>query len=270
MCASLNRSLAGSISSGKVFARMQFVREHIESLSRDLNYATSPAVIQSALRVREIGEKVRNYLKSQFPKHKTGLRRKSSKVREGWIARFYSAGTQYRGVASGGGSLWGFYLEHKAEEDEHVRVILKSVEHGANPHMIWPGVDPRAKNRWLKDGQEPRKALRWGIPIKKGKEGRQVMSRGHLVGGTPSYGYLAKTQKYADALLARNGSLLEDELTRVIQKGARLRPYALGATTGAGDILEDAVSGENISSLLANAASPLDAIRSARKRRGGK
>lgn len=248
-------SIASDVRRGRTFVRFQFDRDDINSLVADLNYATTPAVIQNAAKVRDYGRKVRDFLKANFPKHKTGARKRSSDIREGWRVEFYSAATSFGGAISSASSLWGFYLTHKSEQNKKVRTILNTIDQGSIAHMIYPGSDPRAKT------PSDKLALKWSPG-----GGRGRMSKGHEVGGVRGYNYLAKTEKFASSLLAIHGNLLEDELFRITSKGSRLKKYALGASAGSGETIEDAVSSQSIISALLSQQSPLGAVKTLKTR----
>lgn len=248
MCAS-PIGFSSDIRNGRTFVRFQFSTQDIKSLTADLNFATTPAVIRSAAQVREYGRSVRDYLKSSYPENTGSRQRKSLRLKEGWRVEFYSAATVYGGVISSAASLWGFYLYHKAESSARVRTILSSLENGSRGYTIHAD---EAKSLMFPTSYPPNgefgHAKSANIPARSGK------------------GYLEKTGQYAEKLLAKHGGYLEDALQQIVEKGSRLRQFDLGASTSSGETLEDDVSATAIATLVENQNNPLGAVRNARIR----
>lgn len=267
-------SFARSISSGRVFARFEFNKKDLDPLVEDLNYVTMPGVVGAAADIRGAGNKVLAYLKANFPDRgtsslrvsrvlgrrkfgRTGFRpvkRRSLRLKEGWRVNFYATSPINTKGATRGTSLLGFYIDHRQANRDRIRTILASLESGSRPYTIRP---KRKKSLFFPesypDGMEGVSAMYAHIPARKG------------------FGFLRKTEDYADSLLAAHGSLLENELQRVIEKGKRFKQIALGQgmksepTAAVSDALES-IGEQAASTTLSKAKSPLKAIRTLKKR----
>lgn len=257
-------TFSSDVRSGRTFVRFRFAKEDVTALVEDLNYATTPAVIQEAAQVREYGRKVLEYLKANFPsenrspraallrkgrRYDTIAARKPLGLREGWRVSFYSAATVYGGQVSSGASLWGFYIGHKLAKSERIQTILKSLESGSRPYTIAPVT-----------------AEVLAFPAAYPPNGENVFAKRADIPARKGYAFLEKTEAYADNLLARHGSTLEDELQRIVEKGTRLKKLALGVTPSSGNVLDSMSDAASVGDALASQKNPLGAIRTLKRR----
>lgn len=235
-------SVARGVASGQTFVHFRFNESDINGLVSDLNYATTPAVVQSAARVREYGENVLEYLKRRFPSKGSGTGA-TTNLRAGWRVKFYSGATRYAGTVASTASLWGFYIEHRRQRSERVSTILNSLEFGSRAYTIRPT-----------NG----KALL--VPKAYPARGGSIFATKADIPSRKGYGFMQSTAEFADRLLVKHGSLLEDEMHRIIEKGARLKQLQLGATSSSGDVLEAAAEAPEVISALAKQKNPLKAL----------
>lgn len=266
-------SFSRSVSSGRVFARFEFNQDDIDPLVEDLNYVTTPGVIESAADLRGAGKQVLAFLKANFPDRNAqqGTRslaaakiaarggvaapiKRPLNLKAGWRVNFYSAASVSGNGVSGGTSLLGFYIDHKLQDRARVRTILASLESGSRAYTIRP---KRKKSLLFPDGYPD------------GQEG--VFAKEAHIPARAGFGYMKKTEDYADSLLAAHGSTLEDALADIIEKGKRLKVSALGQaadsepTSTVSDALEQ-LGEESASTILTRAKSPLKALKTLKKR----
>lgn len=262
-------SFSRSVSSGRVFARWEADNQTWDPLVESLNYVTTPGVIESAADVRGAGRKVLAFLKAQYPTRSGALGadrlmgssrlsklryaakpRRSLNLAAGWRVNFYSASTVNGKGAAGGSSLLGFYIDHRLQERARVRTIIASLESGSRGYRIYP-VRARALL----------------IPSR----GGHAFSEHANIPSRRGFGFLRKTEEYADSLLAAHGSLLEQELARIIEKGHRMKLSTLSAAsdnepTEAISSALEALGEESAIRTLSRAKSPLKAIRTLKKK----
>jgi hypothetical protein len=254
-------SFERSLSSGRVFARVEFVKKDIDSFVEDLQYAALPGTIESAAKIREAGSKVLAFLKSNYPKESSATAasrdidgKDPSGIVDGWRVKFYSAGF----LRSGTASLLGFYIDHRNSASARVRMIIASLESGSRRYTI------RAKR--------PRKMLRfWAGGMSEDSD--VAFAREVVIPARRGFGFLKKTEDFASSLEVAHGSMLENEIAAVIEKGKRFRtaPLSQSAVESEGisaRVAEAAstIGARNISGLLSSQRSPLGKVMTLKKR----
>lgn len=208
--AATSYSIARSAKSGKVFARFEFDAQQAESLAADLSYATTPEAIASATRLRQIAKAVGDYLYRVHPvspkgSEKSEERKLNAHLREGWRVRIYEGAFQGGGAAAGS-SLLGFYLYHRFENFQRIQTILKSLEEGSEEYTVYP---------------VEAKSLRFKMPYPTGT--KTFFSKESNIPARKGRRFLEKTRIFADALLASEGSAMEQALVDIIEKGRRFK-----------------------------------------------
>lgn len=249
-------SFGRSLSSGRVFARVEFKQDDIDSLVGDLNYAALPGTIERAGDVRSLGSKVLAYLKANYPQESATTaegrvfsKRSPSKIVDGWRVKFYSAEVTRGGAAS----LVGFYLNHAQEDNSRTRTIIASLESGSRPYRIFP---VEAKQlRFLGENNRPTYAKFADIPARKG------------------FGFIKKTENYAESLLAPTGSIIEKEIGDIVEKSRRLNIVnslnaedVASAPASTVSAALDAIRAKSRTKSLFGRKSPLDSVKTLKRK----
>lgn len=256
------RGIAQSAQAGRSFVRFEFNPGDIDSFVEDFNYASTQGAIRTVTELREIGQRVLAELKSNFPERKSraavrssqGYRQitpKSLKLKEGWRVKFYDAAVLPFGTnaSAAAPSLLGFYIDHRNARSERIRTILASLEGGSRPYRIFP---------------VEASALRFpnGYP----RATDQVFAKHADIPARKGFGYLEKTRRFADQLLASKGSQMEAELVGLLERAHRFKIRTLSAESvkrEATPAIEAAT--ESFSDVFAKSTNPLRALRSKKK-----
>lgn len=249
-------SFGRSLSSGRVFAKFEFNQKDIDSLTEDLSYAALSGTIENAGQIREAGRKVLAFLKANYPKESAATRsnnaltgRRSSRIVDGWTVKFYTS----KFTRSEASSLLGFAIEHRQAANDRIRTIIASLESGSRSYKITAN-----------DAQ----ALRFRSNLRK----RIQFASSAEIPARRGFGFLNKTEKYADDLTAAHGSMLERELVNIIEKGksfktqSGLSAAALAEPSAPVSAALDALSVTDASDALSRVRSPLKSIKSIKGR----
>lgn len=192
---SQSRSIAKSLSSGKVFSRFRLRDDDVDALVESLNYATAAGMFGKIADLKSVASAVLRFLQERYPhahKYPNNGPRSEKNIAEGFEYKLYATS-----------GLVGFYIAHRRAKSERIRTIVASLEEGSGKYTI----EPKGED------EEGAEALRfWGTKRKKWMFSKFPIEiparRGHH--------FLAAAEAFANQLITTRGSTVANNLADLI------------------------------------------------------